>query len=155
MWPEFGLASQATRRSAHPAARGRKIAGDSLLLSRLRALRRAGIVADLPPEANCHGDVTVVHGDHRHLLSRGPVRDSETPHVWLGKKNKEEEESQQWCLSNTMWLKWIYDLKDELGGFLVRENAPLFVKWLPRWPLSKAENPKMQKKKTCQGQRSE
>ena len=59
-----------------------------LLLSGLGALGSAGVVADLPPEANRHGDVTVVHCNHSHLLSRGSMRDAQTPDVRLKSKRK-------------------------------------------------------------------
>ena len=54
-----------------------------LLLSSLGALGGAGVVADLLSEANRHGDVTVVHGNHGHLFSRWSMRDAETADVWL------------------------------------------------------------------------
>ena len=54
-----------------------------LLLPGLRALGGAGIVPDLLPKANSHGDVTVVHGNHCHFLCRGSVRDAQTADVRL------------------------------------------------------------------------
>lgn len=40
----------------------------SLLLSGLGALGGTGVVIDLLPEANRHGDITVVHGNHCNLF---------------------------------------------------------------------------------------
>ena len=54
-----------------------------LLLSGLGALGGAGVVSNLLPEAYRHRDVAVVHGNHSHLFSRGPMRDAETPDVRL------------------------------------------------------------------------
>lgn len=59
-----------------------------LLLSCLGALGGAGVVADLFSEANRHGDVAVIHGNHGHFFSRRSMRDAETADVWLQNKTE-------------------------------------------------------------------
>ena len=63
-----------------------------LLLSGLRPLSGAGVVPDLVPEADGHGDVAVVHRHHRHLLPGRPVRDAQAADVGL--KNTRGQRSQ-------------------------------------------------------------
>ncbi len=64
---------------------------NSLLLSRLGALGSAGIVADVTAETHGHGDVTVVHRDYCHLLTRRPLR--QTQMTYLRLKREEIERS--------------------------------------------------------------
>lgn len=58
-------------------------AADLLLQAGLRALGSTGVVADLLAEADGHGDVTVIHRHHCHLLPGRPVRDAKTANVGL------------------------------------------------------------------------
>lgn len=59
---------------------------DLLLLAGLPALGSAGVVADLLAEADCHGDVTVIHRHHCHLFPGWTVRDAKTADVRLERK---------------------------------------------------------------------
>lgn len=102
VWLEFGSAFRVRQISAvHlcSCCKKKRNNGDtsSLFLSCLCALSGTGIVADLLPEANRHGNITVVNGDHCHLFSWRPVRDAETPQVWL---KKERRRVHQRCLIN-------------------------------------------------------
>lgn len=53
----------------------------------LSALGSTGVVSNEAPEAHGHCCVTVVHSHHSHLLSRGPMGNSQSPNVWLQKTN--------------------------------------------------------------------
>ena len=60
----------------------------SLLQSCLGSLGGTRVVPDLTIEADCHGNVTIVHNNHRYLLPRGPVRDAEATDVGLERDRK-------------------------------------------------------------------
>ncbi len=64
---------------------------NSLLLSRLGALGSAGIVADVIAETHGHGDVTVVHRDYCHLLTRRPLRQTQMTYLRLKREETENK----------------------------------------------------------------
>lgn len=64
---------------------------NSLLLSCLGALGSAGIVADVTAETHGHGDVTVVHRDYCHLLTRRPLRQTQMTYLRLKREEIEKK----------------------------------------------------------------
>lgn len=64
---------------------------NSLLLSRLGALGSAGIVADVTAETHGHGNVTVVHRDYCHLLTRRPLRQTQMTYLRLKREEIEKK----------------------------------------------------------------
>lgn len=138
VWLEFGSAFRAQNRSqlfiCVVAARRNKGDTSSLFLSRLCALSGAGIVADLLPEANGHGNIAVVHGDHCHLFSWRPVRDAETPQVWL-KKERRRVTNDAWSTKHSRWNTRIdsagYDSRSGCERSWVQiPNEPTVFVWL-------------------------
>lgn len=59
---------------------------ESLLFgASLSPLGSTGVVSNEAPEAHGHCRVTVIHSHHSHLLSRGPMGNSQSANVWLQK----------------------------------------------------------------------
>lgn len=64
---------------------------NSLLLSGLSALGSAGVVGNLTAEPHGHGDVTVVHSDYCHLLTRRPLRQPQMTYLRLKRDEIEKK----------------------------------------------------------------
>lgn len=64
-----------------------------LLLSNLGTLRGTGVVPDLLSEADRHGYVTIVNGDHSHFFSRRSERVPHAHHFRLKHKIKHRSRS--------------------------------------------------------------